>query len=61
MLQSGERSMECEGGYESPGSPPSPPSPSSASSSLTVLPHTPSNKDKPLFTFRQVINYKCFF
>lgn len=46
MLQSGERSMECEGGYESPASPPSPalpvspslsPSPSPAPSTSTGL------------------------
>ena len=57
-LQSGERSMECEGGYDSPGSPPSPQSPSGASSSLTVQHHSQSSKDKPLFTLKQV---SCFY
>nr|AMQ67158.1 akirin [Penaeus japonicus]BAI49701.1 akirin [Penaeus japonicus] len=38
MLQSGERSMECEGGYESPASPPSPASPASPSLSPSPSP-----------------------
>ncbi|MCL4128608.1 UNVERIFIED_CONTAM: hypothetical protein GTU68_026953 [Idotea baltica] len=60
MLQTGERSMDCEGGYESPGSPPAYPlSPSSLPgrcSPLSGLSHqqSPSNKDKALFTFKQV-------
>ncbi|KAK8405939.1 hypothetical protein O3P69_006975 [Scylla paramamosain] len=65
ILQCGERSMECEGGYESPASPPSPasltsplPSPSSSTSAGVASLHPPQHsslsKDKPLFTFRQV-------
>lgn len=68
MLHSSERSMEYEGGYESPVSPSSPispacpasPSPSpapSTSSGLATLQHhhqSSLSKDKPLFTFRQV-------
>ncbi|KAK3865751.1 hypothetical protein Pcinc_028661 [Petrolisthes cinctipes] len=68
ILQCGERSMECEGGYESPPSPPSPASPTSSqpASSTSVAGvaalhpnsshhHQSSlSKDKPLFTFRQV-------
>ncbi|XP_045129264.1 akirin-2-like [Portunus trituberculatus] len=65
ILQCGERSMDCEGGYESPASPPSPasltsplPSPSSSASasvaSLHPSQHSSLSKDKPLFTFRQV-------
>lgn len=65
ILQCGERSMECEGGYESPASPPSPasltsplPSPSSSASagvaSLHPSQQSSLSKDKPLFTFRQV-------
>ncbi|XP_050690941.1 akirin-2-like [Eriocheir sinensis] len=67
ILQCGERSMECEGGYDSPASPPSPasptsplPSPSSSASAgggVAALHHhhqSSVSKDKPLFTFRQV-------
>lgn len=65
ILQCGERSMECEGGYESPASPPSPasptsplPSPSSSGSAGVAALHHPQHsslgKEKPLFTFRQV-------
>lgn len=63
LLKSGERTMDVEGGYESPGSP-SPldttPCPSTPTSSLPINhhhhQHQPSSpgKEKPLFTFRQV-------
>lgn len=63
LLKSGDRSMDVEGGYESPGSPPSPldsstPGPSTPTTSLPLTPHhqqpTSPGKEKPLFTFRQV-------
>lgn len=60
MLKSGDRTMDVEGGYESPGSPsplettsyPSTPT----TSSLPLTHHQPASpgKEKPLFTFRQV-------
>lgn len=69
ILQCGERSMECEGGYDSPASPLSPPSPvcptspspaptsTAGVSSLHQHHHhhqSSLGKDKPLFTFKQV-------
>lgn len=61
LLKSGDRTMDVEGGYESPGSPQTPlyssPCPSTPTTSLPLSQHhQPSSpgKEKPLFTFRQV-------
>ncbi|KAL7633736.1 UNVERIFIED_CONTAM: hypothetical protein RMT77_015690 [Armadillidium vulgare] len=54
QLQLGDKTMDCEGGYESPTSPQSSSSPGRCSPVISLSSQSPSNKEKALFTFKQV-------
>lgn len=58
QLQLGDKTMDCEGGYESPTSPQSSSSPGRCSPVISLSSQSPSNKEKALFTFKQVGVYE---
>ncbi|KAB7507238.1 hypothetical protein Anas_01093 [Armadillidium nasatum] len=55
QLQLGDKTMDCEGGYESPTSPQSSSSPGRCSPVISLSSQSPSNKEKALFTFKQKV------